>query len=430
MRSRGCPTGRCSSIASSTRSRGPRRSGRQLAVLFIDLDDFKLVNDTRGHDAGDLLLAALSPRLTGALRPGDTVARFGGDEFVVLCEDLTDSDDAVAIAGRIAEACRRPIGLGENEHLVTLSVGVVIVDGGRGTPTDVLRDADAAMYRAKSGGKGRTELFDDGMRARVADRVAVETALRRALRRDELRVHYQPILSLERERVVGVEALLRWEHPVRGLLEPEAFMQVAESSGLIVPIGEWVLEQACRQAAVWRDAHRDREAVRMSVNLSARQVARSDVAGCVERILASTGLEPGLLDLEITEHALLADSDHSAAALRELKSLGVRLVLDDFGTGYSSLSHLRRFTIDALKIDRSFVDGVDRDSDDGAIVRAVLGMAGALSVDVTAEGVETSAQLSLLRDHGCPFGQGYLFAAPAPAEDLDDMLGLTRVVAA
>jgi predicted signal transduction protein with EAL and GGDEF domain len=380
--------------------------------------------------AADLLLVALTPRLTGALRPGDTVARFGGDEFVVLCEDLAGPDDAVAIAGRIADACRRPIALGEHEHWVTLSVGAVIVDGGRATPTDVLRDADAAMYRAKSGGKGRTELFDDGMRARVADRIAVETALRRALGRDELRVHYQPILSLERERVVGVEALVRWEHPVRGLLEPEAFMQVAESTGLIVPIGEWVLEQACRQAALWRDAQPGREPVRMSVNLSARQVARSDVAGCVQRILATTGLDAGLLDLEITEHALLADTDHSAGALRELKSLGVRLVLDDFGTRYSSLSHLRRPTIGALKIDRSFVDGADRDSDDGAIIKAVLSMAGALGVDVTAEGVETSAQLSLLRDHGCPFAQGYLFAAPAPADDLADMLGLTATPAA
>ena len=407
-----------------------RRSGAQLAVLFMDLDDFKLVNDIRGHESGDQLLVALTPRLTGALRPGDTVARFGGDEFVVLCEDLAHADDAVAIAERITDACRPPIVLGEDEHPVTLSVGVVIVDSGHATPTEVLSEADAAMYRAKSGGKGRTELFDDGMRARLADRIAVEAALRRALGRDELRVHYQPILSIERERVVGVEALLRWEHPVQGLLEPEAFMQVAESSGLIVPIGEWVLEQACRQAALWRDAAPSRDPVRMSVNLSARQVARSDVAGSVERILAATGLEPGLLELEITEGALLADSGHSTAALRGLKALGVRLALDDFGTGYSSLSQLRRFTIDALKIDRSFVDGADRDSDDSAIVKAVLSMAGALGVDVTAEGVETSAQLSLLRDHGCPFAQGYLFAAPAPADDLSDLLGLTPAAAA
>ena len=307
---------------------------------------------------------------------------------------------------------------------------MVIVDSGHATPTEVLSEADAAMYRAKSGGKGRTELFDDGMRARLADRIAVEAALRRALGRDELRVHYQPILSIERERVVGVEALLRWEHPVQGLLEPEAFMQVAESSGLIVPIGEWVLEQACRQAALWRDAAPSRDPVRMSVNLSARQVARSDVAGSVERILAATGLEPGLLELEITEGALLADSGHSTAALRGLKALGVRLALDDFGTGYSSLSHLRRFTIDALKLDRRFVDGADHDSDDCAIVRAVLSMAGELGVDVTAEGVETSAQLSLLRDHGCPYVQGYLFAAPAPADEVSELLGLIPAAAA
>jgi diguanylate cyclase (GGDEF)-like protein len=399
-----------------------RRSQSKLAVLFLDLDDFKLVNDTRGHEAGDLLLVAMTPRLTAALRPGDTVARFGGDEFVVLCEDLVCDAAAIAIARRIGDACARPVRIGDQEHVITASTGVVIVDGGASTPSNVLRDADAAMYRAKAGGKGLVEVFDEGMRAHLIERMAIEAALRRALEHGELRLHYQPVISLDRDRVVAVEALLRWQHPVRGLLEPAEFMQIAESSGLIVPIGEWVLEQACRQAALWRDRSGGAESIHISVNLSPRQVARTDLVAAVERILGATGLEPELLDLEIAEHTLLEEGPASADALRELKRVGVRLVLDDFGTGYASLSHLKRFAIDALKIDRSFVDGLGQDSG-GAIVRAVVSMAHELDVGVTAEGVETSAQLAALRENGCPSAQGYLFSRPAPAEQLEALLG-------
>jgi diguanylate cyclase (GGDEF)-like protein/PAS domain S-box-containing protein len=401
-----------------------RRSHRTLAVMFLDLDDFKLVNDTRGHDVGDLLLVALTPRLRAALRPGDTIARFGGDEFVVLCEELADPDDAQLIARRIADACRGPVMIGDREHVITISVGVVVVsDPAPATPSQVLRDADAAMYRAKDSGKGQIEIFDEGMRARLMERVAIEGSLRSALERDELRLAYQPVIALGQGRIVGLEALLRWQHPHRGLLQPDDFIPIAESSGMIVEIGEWVLEQACRQAAAWRDAATPHgRPVRISVNVSPRQLARGDLAVTVGRILHETGLEPGLLELELTEQMLSDDIEKGIDSLAELKALGVRLVLDDFGTGYSSLSYLRRLAIDALKIDRSFVEDLGRGTADGAIVGAVLSMAGALGLGVTAEGVETQAQLTRLREHGCEYAQGFLFCHPTSAEDVTELL--------
>jgi diguanylate cyclase (GGDEF)-like protein/PAS domain S-box-containing protein len=401
-----------------------RRSSQTLAVMFLDLDDFKLVNDTRGHDVGDLLLVALTPRLRAALRPGDTIARFGGDEFVVLCEELTGTDDATVIAERIKDACRGPMMIGDREHVVTVSVGVVVVsDPSAATPSRVLRDADAAMYRAKDAGKGEIELFDEGMRVRLMERVAIEGALRQALEHDELRLVYQPIMALGHGRIVALEALLRWEHPQRGLLYPDEFIPAAERSGLIVDIGAWVLERACRQAAAWRDnvPHHTRP-VRVSVNVSPRQLAHGDLVATVGRVLTDTGLEPGLLELELTEQMLADDIDQGIESLSDLKSLGVRLVLDDFGTGYSSLSYLRQLTIDALKIDRSFVDGLGRGTADGAIVGAVLSMAGALGLGVTAEGVETQAQLARLREHGCDYAQGFLFCRPSSADDVTELL--------
>jgi diguanylate cyclase (GGDEF)-like protein/PAS domain S-box-containing protein len=405
-----------------------RRSMRPLAVVFLDLDDFKLINDTRGHDVGDLLLVALTPKLASALRPGDTIARFGGDEFVVLCEDLTGEADAIGIATRIAEASCAPVRVGGVEHTITVSAGVALVgDPATASPAGLLRDADAAMYRAKAGGKGRVAMFDEGMRARLIERVAIESSLRKALDRDELRVYYQPVMSLRDNRIVSVEALLRWQHPNRGLLEPGAFIAVAESSGLIVRIGEWVMEQACRQAVAWQAAAPDAEPIHVSVNVSAQQLIRSDVASSVARVLDATGLEPGLLDLEITEAMLLRDVDSSAHALQNLKRLGVRLVLDDFGTGYSSLSFLKRLTIDALKIDRSFIANLGEEEEDGMIIGAVLSMANALDIGVTAEGVETGAQLARLRTHGCDSVQGFLFSRPAPAEQISTLIGIRQL---
>lgn len=403
-----------------------RRSRRPLAVVFLDLDDFKLVNDTRGHDIGDLLLVTMTPKLAAALRPGDTIARFGGDEFVVLCEDLQGTADAIGIAKRITDACSVPLRVADYEHVVSISAGIALADDPDGaSPSGLLRDADAAMYRAKARGKGYVEVFDERMRARLIERIAIERSLRKAIERDELSVFYQPVMSLRRQKIVSVEALLRWRHPQRGLLEPSAFIAVAESSGLIVRIGEWVLEQACRQAVHWRNAAPEAEPIRISVNLSAQQLIRSDIAESVSRILELTGLDPGLLELEITESMLLQDIETCAQALLELKALGVRLVVDDFGSGYSSLAYLKRLTIDALKIDRSFVDSLSHEDEDGAIIGAVLGMASALDIAVTAEGVETPAQLSRLRNHGCDCVQGFLFSRPGPPQQIAPLIGVT-----
>jgi diguanylate cyclase (GGDEF)-like protein/PAS domain S-box-containing protein len=404
-------------LARIRRSRGP------LAVLFLDLDRFKLVNDTRGHDVGDLLLRALAPRLSAALRPGDTIARFGGDEFVVLCEDLADEDAAVRIAQRLTAACSHPLVIGDQEHVVTVSAGIALVrEGQEASASELLKNADAAMYSAKASDTDHIEVFDDGMGSKLLERIGIECDLRRALVRDELRLLFQPVMSLRGEAIVGVEALLRWQHPTRGLLEPSEFMGVAESSGLIVPIGSWVIREACRQAAAWQAAAPEQQPIYVSVNLSRQQVVRSDVANTVARSLRASGLDPALLELEITEGILLDDVGACALALRGLKALGVRVVLDDFGTGYFSLRYLKRLRIDALKIDPSFVDGLGRDPEDVAVVDAVLSLARALELRVTAEGVETTAQLSRLREQGCDFAQGYLFSRPGTADEVLELL--------
>jgi Amt family ammonium transporter len=398
------------------------RTGRPLAVVFIDLDDFKLVNDTRGHDAGDLLLKKLTPRLAAAVRAGDTVARLGGDEFVALCEDLSADTDAVMLAQRITDAVARPVQIRGVTHNVSVSTGVVLVrDSTEFTAHGVLRDADAAMYDAKAGGKGRVAVFDATMRAQLLERVAMEAALRSAVSAGELRLLYQPVVALEPGRVVAAEALVRWQHPTRGLLMPAEFIPVAEAAGLLGRIGEWVIAQACRQAVVWRDLFPDRR-IPVSVNVAASQLQRPGLAAFVKRVLRETGLDPWLLELEVTESALREDEPGIWRELRELKALGARLIVDDFGAGYSSLSALRNLGIDGLKLDRSFVQGLEHDGDQGAMVKAVLTLAGAIDADVTAEGVETNAQVSRLRMQGCDFAQGYLFAPPAPAADLTALI--------
>ena len=400
-----------------------RRSGARIAVLFLDLDDFKLVNDTRGHDVGDLLLRELAPRLSAAVRPGDTIARFGGDEFVVLCEDLVDEDAAIRIAQRLTAACSRPLMIGDHEHTVSVSAGVALLNEGQeATASDLLKNADAAMYRAKANDANPIEVFDDGMHSRMLERIGVEYDLRRALERDELVLFYQPIMSVEDERIVGVEALLRWKHRTRGLLDPSEFIGVAESSGLIVPIGDWVIEEACAQAAAWRDAMPDAEPIFVSVNLSRQQVVRSDVASTVARSLRATSLDPGFLELEVPEGVLLEELGACALVLRGLKALGVRIVLDDFGTGYSSLRYLKRLKVDALKIEPSLLAGIEDDPDDRSVVGAMLAMAQALDLRVTAEGVERAGQLTELRELGCKFVQGYLFSRPRTVEGIDQLL--------
>jgi len=400
-----------------------RRSDRPLAVVFLDLDDFKAVNDTRGHDVGDLLLTRITPRLKDAVRHGDTLARLGGDEFVVLCEDLPDERQAMELAQRITDISLEPVWGDGFEYSVSVSAGVVLVrDARNASAVGVLRDADAAMYTAKAGGKGRVAMFDEGMRERLLERVAIESALQGAVARGEMELHYQPVVEIERSRVVAIEALLRWRHPIRGLLAPAEFISVAETTGLISEIGEWVIEEACRQAVRWRDLSPRREPVPVSVNLSNHQLTHRNLVGAVQRILESTGLEPNLLVLEVTESSLLEDMATSRQELMRLKELGVQLVVDDFGTGYSSLSVLRNLMVDGLKLDQSFVQALGTDSSDGSMVDAVLSMAGALDAQVTAEGVETWAQASRLRSHGCDYAQGYLFARPAPASELTPLL--------
>jgi diguanylate cyclase (GGDEF)-like protein/PAS domain S-box-containing protein len=399
------------------------RRRTQVAVLFLDVDHFKLINDSLGHAAGDELLTAVAPRLKDTLRPGDTVARFGGDEFGVLIEDLADERDAITVAENISAAFTKPFVLNGVEHFVTASIGIALAPDGSERPQALIRDADAAMYRAKERGRGRYELFDQEMRARALERLKLENELRKALGSEELRVLYQPVVSLKTGAIIAVEALLRWQHPGRGLMAPEEFILVAEESGLIEPIGRWVLEEACRQTSTWQRANPDAPPVGISVNLSARQLGQRDLPEVVSRCLRDSGLHPASLSLEITETALVEDSASTTEILESLRTMGVHIVIDDFGTGYSSLGYLKRFPLDSLKVDRSFVEGLGAQQESTAIVNAIVAMAGALSIDVVAEGVETQVQLSELKRLGCAFAQGYYFAAPLPAAEIGGLLG-------
>ncbi|MGO9972104.1 MAG: EAL domain-containing protein [Solirubrobacteraceae bacterium] len=398
------------------------RSGTRHAVLFLDIDHFKLVNDSLGHDAGDRLLRAFGSRLRSAVRPEDTVARFGGDEFVVLCEDVGNEQHAVSIARSLTGAVHRSFDLDGRAHVASASVGVAVTNGVPCTPEEVLRDADTAMYRAKEAGRGRFEVFNTGMRHRTLARLELEDELRRALVRDELVVHYQPIHAIDVEVPATIEALVRWRHPERGLLLPGTFIPLAEETNLIGPLGDQVLRRACSQTALWRETLPAARELTVSVNVSARQIARPAFPAEVAGILSQTGLPPHALCLEITEGVLLQDSAVSAAAIANLRARGIRIVLDDFGTGYCSLGYLRRYALDLLKIDRSFVSGLADCIEDRVIVQAIITMAHALALDITAEGVETAEQLQVLRELGCSYVQGYLLARPMAAEELEARL--------
>ncbi|MBV9606399.1 MAG: EAL domain-containing protein [Solirubrobacterales bacterium] len=393
------------------------RSEALCAILFLDLDHFKLVNDSLGHHVGDELLTAAAPRLKQALRLSDTVARFGGDEFGILLEDISSERDAIETAERIAAIFARPFVLSGSEHFVTTSIGIALARGGE-LADELIRDADAAMYRAKDRGRARYEVFDEGMRGRAIERLRVENDLRRALERGELRLEYQPVVSLRNFSLVGVEALVRWRHPERGEIPPSDFIPIAEENGLIEPIGRWVLERACRQAAEWYAARPDSAPLTMSVNLSAVQVTRRSLPDVVASILRSTGLDPACLSLEITETVMVRDAEGLGEVLGALKALGVRLVLDDFGTGYSSLSYLTRLPLDVLKVDRSFVDGLGSEPRDTAITETIIAMSRALSLDVVAEGVETSEHVRELSRLGCGLAQGFHFSRAVPAEEI------------
>ena len=391
-----------------------RRRAARLGVFLLDLDDFGVVNDSLGHAAGDEVIVAVARRLEGVVGAGDTVARFGADAFAVLSDAVENEGDAQRLAERLTGALLSgPFVLPDGERLhLTASVGVVVPTR-RADASELLRDAGAALHRAKKAGRGRYELFDPRMRDRVVQRMRTEAELRRALAEDELRVHFQPFFSLPGRELAGYEALVRWEHPDRGLVPPGEFIPVAEHSGLIVQLGTRVLREACRQIAAF-----GRDDLRLTVNLSARQVEQPGLVETVSRALTDSGLAPDRLGLEITEGLLMDDSDGIADTLRALKGLGVRLVLDDFGTGYSSLSYLKRFPLDQLKIDRSFVGGICEREEDRAIVRAIVAMAQALGLGVIPEGIETEEQLALLESLGCEYAQGFLLGRPAPLREV------------
>ncbi len=394
--------------AASTRAR--------VAVLFLDLDRFKVVNDSLGHSAGDRLLVAIADRLSGAMRGDDVVARFGGDEFTVLCGNVSSSENAEMIAERLAAAIAKPVALVEGEVFVTASIGIAISDGRSETPETLLRNADAAMYHAKELGRDRTELFDAPTHHRAVDDLRTGSALHRAIERGELRMHYQPVLDIARGALTGFEALIRWQHPERGLVPPSEFIPLAEETGLIVPLGVWALEEACRQAVAWHEAAVDGTRLSISVNLSPRQLAEPALPNEVARVLADTGLHADSLWLEITESTLMRDVESALSALGALRALGLHLAVDDFGTGYSSMAYLERLPVESLKIDRSFVSELGNRADSTAITTAIVSLAHALRLKTVAEGIEQSEQLVLLRSMGCEFGQGYLFGPARPAE--------------
>ena len=395
-----------------------RRDGRAVAVLLADLDQFKLVNDSLGHAAGDDLLVALAPRLNDAVRPSDTVARLGGDEFLVVCEQLDGAHEAIRVAERVAQAINQPIVLSAGEHFITASIGIAVAESADALPEELLRDADAAMYRAKERGRGRYELFDDVLRKRVLLRLRTENELRRGLEHGELRVLYQPVVELASGSVTAVEALVRWQHPQRGLLDPVDFIPVAEDSGLIGALGDWVLTTACRDGAAWQRRFPRAEPLLVCVNASPRQLANAAFPARVADAMSRHGLAPGSLALEITESVLMEEAHAPVTVLASLREYGLRLMLDDFGTGYSSLAYLKRFPLDVLKIDRSFIAGLGRDEEDSAIVAAIVQMARTLGLTVVAEGVERPEQLERLRELDCDRVQGRLIAEPMPAADV------------
>jgi len=408
-----------------------RHKDHLFAVLFLDLDGFKMINDSLGHLIGDQLLVGVAARLEKCLRSSDTVARLGetftvarlgGDEFTILLDDIKEPADANRAAERLMKALAPPFVLAGKEIFTSISIGIAMSNTAYEEPEDLLRDADTAMYRAKSLGKARFEVFDADMRASVMARLQLETDMRRALERHEFRNVYQPIVALDSGRIVGFEALMRWQHPTRGMIGPEEFIFVAEETGLIRDLGWWSLREACRQMSTWRTRSKAYLDLTMSVNVSAKQLLQPHLVDEMSKLLRETALPPEALKLEITESAVMADPAAAAEMLQQIKSLGVRLAIDDFGTGYSSLSYLHRFPLDTLKIDRSFISGAVDGSEGMEIARTIMPMAKNLRLDVVAEGVETIEQVGLLRRLQCKYAQGYYFSKPLAPEEVPPLL--------
>ena len=410
-----------------------RQAGKKFAVLFMDLDSFKRINDTLGHNVGDLLLQTVSERLRDTIRPSDVVshmaegnhlARLGGDEFTILIPDLDRVEDALAVAQRVKDAMRRPFQLDGNEIFVTASIGISLYPEDGEDSESLLKYADTAMYHAKNCGKNNAKLYSSSLTMQIMSHVKLEVGLRKALQNNELYLLYQPQIDVPSSQIVGVEALVRWRHPEHGIIPPNDFIPLAEETGLIVPIGEWVLRTACTQAKAWQQTCR--RAIRMAVNLSARQFKDENLTQIVLSALGDTGLEPRLLELELTEGTLMDDARATMAMLEQLRRIGVLLSIDDFGTGYSSMSYLKRFDVRALKIDKSFIIGLPEDTENAAITRAIIAMAHGLKMIVVAEGVETDEQLALLEKYGCDMAQGFYLGRPSPQESITQMLKVQR----
>ncbi len=396
------------------------------AVLFVDLDRFKIINDSLGHGVGDELLVAVSALLSVCVRPGDTVARLGGDEFAVLLDRVVGADEAAMVADRLQKTLAAPIQLSEHEVFTTASIGIALGDPGYERPEEVLRDADSAMYRAKELGKARHHLFDPSMHARAVELLKLETDLRRAVERRELALVYQPVVELATGRAVGLEALVRWDHPERGRVFPNDFIGIAEDTGMILAIGDWVIGEACRQAGAWLALGELPLGASVAVNLSARQLARPGLDETLDRALEAAGLPAERLELEITESVLMDNPDAAAVALRRLRGRGMRIAIDDFGTGFSSLGYLARLPIDKLKIDRAFVARLASGTPDQAVVRTIVALGASLGMEVVAEGVENEEQRMILSALGCSRAQGYLFARPLEAIDVPARMALRR----
>jgi diguanylate cyclase (GGDEF)-like protein len=403
-----------------------QRTGRKdesagVGVLFMDLDGFKTVNDSLGHEAGDRLLVMVAERIKNLLRYEDTLARFGGDEFAVLLERVEDPSEAIRVARRIAEALREPFGVSDHQVSVNTSIGIALSGAHADDPEGMLREADTAMYRAKEQGPGRYEVFDQGMQVHAQERLRLEAELGRAVVQEEFVLHYQPIVSLRDGSMVGFEALLRWQHPEKGLQLPSAFLPLAEETDQIGPIEGWVLQEVCRQAKRWEGDHPSASPRKMNVNLSSGQLKCGGLARTIEKTLTQVALEVHTLGLDITEGFLLQASVENARTLEDLKELGIRLDLDDFGTGYSSLSYLKDFPVDSVKIDKSFVEGLEGDATGPALVRKIIDLCHTLGLEVLAEGIETAEQAALLKEMGCELGQGYYFAHPLPSEEFAEL---------